>query len=65
MLHAAPQGGIQDEDLLSTTHSEDTLIGTAFLTGYRVELDSSTNIIRIEKTAVKRSGFPGSVRKRS
>ena len=35
---------------LTLTDSEDALIGTAFLTGYRVELDYSTSTIRIEKT---------------
>ena len=43
--------GTMREVEITLTHSEDTLIGTAFLTGYRVELDYSTNIVRIEKTA--------------
>ena len=33
------------------THSEDTLIVTAFLTGYRVELDYSTSTVRIERVS--------------
>ena len=36
---------------LTLTDSEDALIGTAFLTGYRVELDYPTSTISIEKTA--------------
>ena len=43
--------GTMREVEITLTHSEDTLIGTAFLTGYRVELDYSTNIVRLEKTA--------------
>ena len=33
---------------MTLTHSEDTLIGTAFLTGYRVELDSAARTVSIE-----------------
>ena len=36
---------------ITLTHSEDTLIGTAFLTGYRVELDSSARTVSIEKVS--------------
>jgi len=36
---------------ITLTRSEDTLIGTAFLTGYRVELDYATRTIRIEKVS--------------
>lgn len=34
---------------MTLTRSEDTLIGTAFLTGYRVELDYATHTVRIEQ----------------
>ena len=34
---------------ITLTHSEDTLIGTAFLTGYRVELDYVARTVSIEQ----------------
>jgi hypothetical protein len=39
---------MRDVDIL-LTRSEETLIGTAFLTGYRVELDYSASTVRIER----------------
>jgi clan AA aspartic protease len=41
-------GTMRDVDIL-LTRSEETLIGTAFLTGYRVELDYSASTVRIER----------------
>jgi hypothetical protein len=35
---------------ITLTRSEETLIGTAFLTGYRVEIDYTARTLTIEKT---------------
>ena len=43
--------GVMRDVHIMLTRSEDTLIGTAFLTGYRVELDYPTSTVRIEKTS--------------
>lgn len=42
-------GALMDIPIL-LTRAEDTLIGTAFLTGYRVDLDYVVGTIRIERT---------------
>lgn len=41
-------GTMRDVDIL-LTRSEETLLGTAFLTGYRIELDYPPSTVRIER----------------
>jgi hypothetical protein len=44
-------GAVADIEVL-LTRAADVLIGTAFLKGHRVQLDISTNVVRVERIVV-------------